>query len=170
MYVNVGSTRPGHSLPIEPCVLVVCREVGRGLAMRIIVPALADGERRSPTDTALDSAQGHGTEDKHLRLPELRLFVLDLDVVVGKGGRAVQLVVLFDLGPVRRLGDLGVGEGNGPSLDVVCEVLPYVVGGRRLGSLVGGEADFDDEDVFDVGGDAVAAKGFRDLLKRLEYH
>jgi len=39
-------------------------------------------------------------------------------------------------------------------------MLPYVVGGRRLGPVVGGEEDLDDDNILDLGVDPIAAVGF----------
>lgn len=124
--------------------------------------AFGPNKRAPRTDDGglLDAAQRHGAEDEHFRLVAPALFVLG---VVAEGGGAVQLVVFLDLGPVGRLGDFVVGKRHRPPLDVLGQVPPHVVGGGRLGPLVGREEDFDDEDVFDVGGNAVAAEGLGDL-------
>lgn len=106
----------------------------------------------------LDPTQGHRAHNEHLRLFELGLLVL-----ARCQGRHVQLVVLSDLGPVGRLRNLGVREGNGGALHSAGQVRPDVLGGRRVRSLGRGESDFDDDDALDVGTDPVAAVGFGDL-------
>lgn len=107
----------------------------------------------------LDPAQSHGAQDEHLRLFQLGLLILDCGE-----GRHVELVVLPDLDPVGRCRNLLVREGNGRPLHVRRQMLPDVLGGGRLGLLGGGEEDLDDDDILDVGRDAVTAVGFRDLV------
>lgn len=103
----------------------------------------------------LDSAQGHGAQDEHLRLPQPLLFVLD----ILQRRRAVQLVVFGNLRPICGFGDLLVGEWHRCAFHALRKMFPDVVGGRWLRSVIGGVEDLDYNDVLDFGRDSIAAVG-----------
>lgn len=102
------------------------------------------------------SPQSHSTNNERLRL----LAPLDLVLDRTQRGCTIEFVVLVDLGPVRRTGKFLVRKRDSATLHILDKVVPDILRCRRLGSRIGGEEDFDDDDVLDFCSNSVATVGF----------